>query len=638
MNSVLSPTVLHVDLSTRRHWVENVSMDTVEALLGARGLNADILWRSVPQSTDPLGPDNVLIFGVGTLCGTHAPSAGRTTVTTKSPATGLYLKSSVGGHWGAELKRAGYGVLVVHGASDRPVTLVIDDSTVVFRDSHDLWGKDTRETNRAVKSEFGEDFHIACIGPAGENLVRFAAIMFNIYNAAGRGGTGAVMGSKNLKAIAVRGTGSLTIAHPQEFHEYAVELRHRLAADSGSQSLSEYGTAAIIMTVNDIRGLPSYNFQDQYIEGAEKISGQYLKSAGYVKRRLGCDSCGTACHRYATIDSGRFSGSHSGGPEYETLAALGAGCGVTDTHAVLKANELCNLLGMDSISAGGVIQWAMECWQRGLISAGDTGGIDLGWGNGESVLSLLEQVAAREGFGASLSDGTKAAAERLGRDSWKWAVQDRGLEQSRVETRIRQGYALAFAVNPRGPDHLTSQVVAESARTPEARALVERLCGSDKYASPYITEKRAHLVRWHEDCYAVTDALGICSFATTLAYAVTPESMARLFTLASGIEMSEERIMRAGRRIVTLERCFNVREGTTRAGDRLPWRLVNDPVKSGPKAGSRNSPEQMKVMLDEYYELHGWDIASGRPRRQTLEDLGLADQVTQLSALGRLPE
>jgi aldehyde:ferredoxin oxidoreductase len=638
MIPVSAPRVLHVDLALAKHWVEEVDAATLDSLLGARGLNARILWESVSEGTDPLGPENVLIFGAGTLCGTHAPSAGRTTVTTKSPATGLYLKSSVGGHWGPELKRAGYCALVLHGRCEVPSLLVIQDGDVRIHDASSLWGKDVRETTTAIRNLYGDGLQIACIGPAGENLVKFASLMFNTYNAAGRGGTGAVMGSKNLKAIAVKGTGALSVARPREFHEYVVDLRHKLAADTGSKNLSEYGTAGIVMTVNEIRALTSYNFQKGYIEGAEKISGQYLRRRGYLKRRIACDACGTGCHRYTTVDSGRYAGSHSGGPEFETLAALGSGCGVTDTETVLKANEMCNLLGMDSISAGSVVQWAMESWQRGLLSASDTGGLDLTWGNGETLIALLRQIAERRGLGANLADGVKAAAERLGGDSWKWAVQAKGLEQSRVETRLRFGYALAFAVNPRGPDHLMTEVVAESARTPEARALVARLCGSEDYATPYTTEKRAELVVWHEDCYAVTDALGLCAFATTLAYAVSPESMARMYSLALGRDMSEEEIMRAGRRIVNLEKCFNVREGATRADDKLPWRMMYDPVKDGPKAGLRNSPELMNAMLDDYYGLHGWDLATGWPRRGVLEDLGLAEQAKRLCELGRLPE
>jgi len=638
MISIADQKVLHVDLTDRRHWVEDTSPDTLRRFLGSRGLNAEILWNSVSHDTDPLGPDNVLIFGAGTLCGTHAPTSGRTTVTCKGPATGLYLKSSVGGHWGAELRRAGFGVLVVHGRADVPVVIVIDNGSVKVVEAESMWGKDVRETTAAIKHQFGGGFQAACIGPAGENLVAFACIMFNIYNAAGRGGTGAVMGSKNLKAVAVRGTGALAPAKPREYHELAVELRHKLAADSGARNLSEYGTAGIIMTVNQIHALASYNFQDGTIEGAEKISGQYLKNAGYLKRRIACDACGTGCHRYTTVDSGVHAGTYAGGPEFETLAALGAGCGVTDTGTVLKANELCNILGMDTISAGSVIQWAMESWQRGLLTASDTEGLDLTWGNCETLITLLHQISTRTGYGANLADGVTKAAERLGGESWKWAVQAKGLEQSRVETRLRMGYALAFAVNPRGPDHLMTEVVAESARTPEAKELVVKLTGSEEYATPYITEKRAELVRWHEDCYAVTDSLGFCAFATTLAYAVSPESMARLFSLATGIEMTEEEIMYSGRRIVTLEKCFNVREGATRADDKLPHRLMHDPVKSGPKAGMKNSPELMNKMLDDYYALHGWDVATSFPQRGTLQQLGLDDQIRQLAALGRLPD
>jgi len=335
------------------------------------------------------------------------------------------------------------------------------------------------------------------------------------------------------------------------------------------------------------------------------------------------------------------------------MSALGAGCGTVDVELVIKANELCNTYGMDTISAGGVIQWAMESYERGIITEEDTGGLKLEWGSPEAILGLLEQVAHREGFGDVLAGGVRRAAQRIGEGSDKWAIEAKGLEQSRVETRGAFGYALAFAVNPRGPDHLHTEVLAEFGTRPGGRALVAKITGDERYAFPRTLEKRAEIVRWHEDCFAATDGLGICAFATTARYGVTPELLARMLTAATGVGFSEERLMLAGRRILNMEKAFNVREGATRRDDKLPYRLMNEvlpPVKAKeeddrlkqsvghpiPVAALIDSQEYLDQMLDEYYALHGWDKVSGLPRQRTLEMLGLEDVALALDKLGRL--
>ncbi len=624
--------VLYVDLSSKKVWKKEITKEMMKKFLGSRGINASILWDETNAETHPLRPENVLVFGTGTLSGTLAPSSGRTTLTCLSPATGGYLKSSTGGHWGSELRFAGYSTLVIKGRSTKPVYLWINDDKVMIKDASHLWGKDVRQTTDSIKKELKDDHaNVACIGPAGENLVIFASVMFNYYNAAARGGIGAVMGSKNLKAVAVKGTIPISVFDSVRYKNYSVELRHKLAKDTGSKNLSMYGTAGIIDTVNATHSLPSYNFQKGYVEDAHKVGGQYLKEAKFLERSFSCDSCSTACHRYTVVDSGPWQGSFSGGPEYETLTALGVGCGITDTATVLRANELCNILGMDTISAGSVIQWAMECVEKGILTKQETDGACIEWGNGEVLVELLEKIAFCKGFGAILAKGVKQASDIVGGDSWKWAVQSKGLEQSRVEVRLKKGYALAFAVNMRGPDHLHTECIAESGRTPEAKALIKRICGSEKYANPYITEKRAEIVRWHEDCYAITDSLGICAFATTLAYAVSPYDMANLFSFATGLHISENEIMEAGKRIVTLEKCINVRKGFDRSADVLPWRMMNEPVNSGPNKGMRCSKEELDQMLNEYYLLHGWDKETSFPTEETLNSLGLERIAKELS-------
>jgi aldehyde:ferredoxin oxidoreductase len=580
----------------------------------------------------------VLIFGAGALTGTSAPSSGRMTVTFKSTATNLYAKSTAGGHWGAELKFAGYDNIVILGASTKPTYLWIDDKHVEIKDAGKIWGRNVRETDKMIKEELGdEEIKIACIGPAGENMVKFAAVMNSVYNAAGRCGGGAVMGSKKLKAIAVRGTGTIEVADPEAFDKLAIEARKSLAKDSGAQGLYLYGTAGFVPGVNESYAFPSYNFRAGHIDDAYHISGQYQVEGGYLKRRHGCFACTISCHRFTSIDSGPYAGAYAGGPEYETTGALGAGCGHANLETVIKANELCNIYGLDTISTGAVIQWAMECYEKGIITDKDTDGLILEWGNSDAILGLINKIAFREGFGNILAEGTKIASEIVGKDSWKFAVQAKGLEQSRVETRAAKGYALAFAVNPRGPDHLHTEVIAEFGLTPEGIALIEKITGDKKYARPDIIEKRAEIVRWHEDCYAVTDSLGFCAFATTLAYAVNPDNMAKMFTAATGIKITEEEIMNAGRRIVTLEKCFNVREGASRKDDVLPYRLMNEAAPAGPVKGMMNSAQELNKMLDEYYSLHEWDAENGWPTAEVLEKLNLKDVAMELEKIGRLP-
>ena len=624
MNSYAG-NLLHVDLEKEKAWEEPLSAERIRKFIGGRGINVALLYDTLSPGVDPLGPGNVLIFGTGALSGTFAPSSGRTTVTCKGPATNLYLKSSVGGHWGPELKFAGFDQLIIHGRARRPIYLWIRDGRVEFRDAAGIWGKDVPGTEESIRHELGEDrVEIACIGPAGENQVKFAAVMMG-HNSAGRGGAGAVMGSKNLKAIAVQGSRPVGVRHPEDFRRLSQRAFKALSEFPGRQGLSQFGTAGLVPLRNEMQLFPVKNFQEDTLEGAYRFSGQFLEEKGYLRNRFGCSACGTSCHRFTTVQQGKYKG-QSGGPEYETVASFGGGCMVTETEAILKVNELCNRYGLDTVSTGSVIQWAMECREKGVLPPEWLEGVDLAWGNAEAMVEMVERIARRRGIGDILAEGVKRAAERVGGDSWKWAIHVKGLEQTRAEVRARKGYALALAVNPRGPDHLCSQVYAEDGATPEARALIGKICGSEDYATHKTTAKRGAIVRWHEDCYAATDALGLCTFVTlSRGYLVDPPMMAEMYRAAAGIQWTEEELLRIGRRIVTLERAFNAREGATRGDDTLPWRFLHEPIKTGPAAGMRTTREELDEMLDEYYGLHGWDLKTGRPSRKTLEALDLAD-------------
>ncbi|MFQ5831702.1 MAG: aldehyde ferredoxin oxidoreductase family protein [Candidatus Thorarchaeota archaeon] len=632
--------ILHVDLSNKKIWTEYIPEEWRRMYVGSRGINAKLLWNYCkdPEITWD-DPRNVIIFAPGAVTGTTAPASGRTSVTTVGCTTGLYLKSNTGGHWGAELKFAGYDHLVVHGVADKPSYINIVDDHVEIKDAKELWGKDIVETDMLLKKWHGNDSKGLYIGPAGEKLVRASSIQCSLYHAAGRGGGAAVMGKKKLKAISVKGTKPIRVKDPKKFAEVAKEQRELLRADSGAIGLHDYGTSGSIAAVNELHAFPGKNWQTGYTENVHPITGQALVELGYLKRRVACFGCTIGCHRYSTIEKGPNKGIQSGGPEYETFGALGNGPGIIDTEGVLLLNELCNRLGLDTITAGTVAQWAIESYERGVLSKDDTDGLDLGWGKLDETLKTVEALALRKGkLGNLLGDGLKIAAEKVGQDSYKWAIMNaKGLEQSNVETRSAKAYALAFAVNPRGNDHLMTETFAEFGASPEAVAVIEEVTGDKKWASPHFTEYRAEIVRWHEDCYEITEALGFCVFTSTAAYGVNPDNMARMFEAATGISMTADELMFTGRRVVTLEKAFNVTRGATREHDNLPWRLMNEGAASGPLKGEMNSQEELDEMLDKYYALHEWDPKTSWPFRETYEKMGLKDVADYLEKIGKLP-
>jgi len=636
--NIFKQRALFINLSTKEIKVIEVPKDTVVKYIGGRGVNAYFLWKLVNNRIHPLSEDNVLIFGTGPFTGTFIPTAGQLTVTSKSPLTQRYFKCNAGGHWAIELRFAGYEYVIIKGKADRPVYIYIEDKNVEIKDASHLWGKDVRETNKIIKEELGDnEIQVACIGPAGENIVKFASIMVSVYHVAARGGLGAVMGSKKLKAIAVKGSErDVEVAHPELLKKLVHEVISNLPNNVKGKVYYLYGTSGSVAPVNKLYAFPSYNFKKPYFEKAEELDGVTLVERGYIKGRAGCTACPFHCHKFYKVEKGKYA-CYCGGPEYETLGALGAGCGIGNPEAVLKMHEICNIYGLDGLSAGAVIQWTMECIERGVLTKEDIDGLDLIWGNADAAIELLMKIIYREGFGNILAEGLKYAAEKVGKESWKWAIQARGLEQSRVDTRSAKAYALAFAVNPRGPDHLHAQPIAEFGAWPESRRLIKELLGDEKYANPYIIDKKPELVRWHEDIFAVTEALGLCSFSTTTTYILKPQNLAEMFYALTNVKISPEELLLVGRRIVTLERCYNVREGLRRKDDTLPWRLMHEPVPEGPPKGLRNSPEELDKMLDRYYELHGWDKRTGIPLKSTLIMLGMSDVANELKKLKILP-
>jgi len=631
MDKLLEFKIAYLDLSTRRVREHLAPADDFFLYLGGRGLGAKLLFQGQTRGVDPFGPDNQLIFSAGKLVGTPAPTAGQLTITSLSPATGFYFKSNTGGRWARTLKRAGWDIVVVTGVSDRPVFVSIQDHHIQFHDADPLWGLSVPDTDREIRRLLGGagQWDLASIGTAGENLVFYASIMTSLYHAAGRGGLGAVMGAKKLKAIAVNGSGRTEVADWSSLSREVLAVLEKVRNNVKAQLYLGYGTAATIEMANEGGSLPVNNFSRNRIEDGHKISGTYLVEKGYMSKGAACSACPMGCHKHSKVSNGPHK-SQSGGPEYETLASLGASCGITDPQAVLKGNELCNSYGLDTISVGGAIGWLMETIERGVPGVNNVDGLDVTWGNSQSMIELIHRIARREGIGDILAEGTRRAAERIGGDSWRWAVQAHGLEQSRVDIRGAKAYALAFSVNPRGPDHLHAQPQAEFGRHPEARKLVKRLLGSDKYCQAASIEGKPELVRWHEDLFAVTDSLGLCSFATTTSYVIDIPCILRMIRAALGVELSEKELLRAGQRTIVLERCFNIREDPNRK-DVLPWRMMTRPISEGAKAGQVNSEEEMNEMLKRYYRLHGYDPMTGRPTRELLSSLGLLRDIPEMA-------
>lgn len=616
-----STKVLEINLSNHTYETLIIGEDDERLFLGGRGLGAKLLLERQKAKADPLGPENQIIFSAGKLSGTPVPTSGQLTITSISPATGRYFKSNTGGHWASSLCKAGWDAVTIKGISKDPVYICIDDKKVSFHPANELWGLTVRKVQSALLSQLsGSNWQTAIIGPAGENLVSFACVITSLYHAAGRGGLGAVMGAKRLKAIAVRGTGEVEVNDPETLWDEIEKVLKIVRKSQKAQLYLDYGTAATIEMAAQGGSLPIKNFSKNKLENIDKISGTYLVESGYMHRGSACSSCPIGCHKHSIVEKGKYAG-HSGGPEYETLAALGSGCGINNTEAVLKGNELCNDYGLDTISTGAIIAWLIECNQNGILDQKITECLDLSWGNEATMLELIHRIAKRKDIGDLLAQGTAKAAEVIGHNSWQWAVEVGGLEQSRVDTRGAKAYALAFAVNPRGPDHLHAQPQAEFGRHPVARELVRKLLGSDKYCEGSSTKGKPEIVRWHEDIFAVSDSLGICSFATTTSYVIDAENMAKFLKAVTGIDYTAEQLLECGKRIVVMERCLNLREDPSRK-DTLPWRMMHDPVSEGPRKGMVNSPEELAGMLRKYYELIGYD-QEGRPTKKLLKELSL---------------
>ena len=592
-------TIIRVDLKTGTIRKEPLNVKDANDYIGARGLGTKYFCDEVDAKVEPLSPENKLIFMTGPLTGTSAASGGRYEVVTKSPLTGTIGAANSGGYFGPEIKYAGYDGIIFENVSQSPVYLYINDDVVELRDASGLWGKTVYETTDQLAKECGDSFKISCIGPPGENGCLLAGVMNDKHRAAGRGGLGAVMGSKNLKAVAARGTGSVNVKNPEKFLAAMEDARAKLKAHPvGGTGLAALGTEVLVNIINESGALPTHNWRDgAYFPEADATGGEAL-AENYLVKNKGCFACSIDCGRVTRVKEGPFESSGEG-PEYEAGWAYGASCGVSDLGAICKANFICNEYGMDPISLGSTIACAMELSEMGAIPEEDIG-FKLRFGDALAIVDLTEATARNEGFGKTLALGSYRMAEKYGHPELSMSVKKQ--EMPAYDGRALQGMALEYATSNRGGCHVRGYLTS-----PE-------VLGVPVKVDPFVTEGKAALLKLFQDLTALIDSAGICLFTT---FGLGLEEIAAQYREAVGSDESDEEILKKGERVWNLEKHFNIAAGVEK--DTLPPRLLKEKLPSGPAAGR---VALLDEMLGEYYELRGWD-SNGIPTAETDVALGI---------------
>ena len=578
--------ILHVDLSSKKLWIENPPEAFYRTYWGGRALALYYMLNQMKPHTDPLSPDNLLIFAPGVLTGTPAPAIPRYTVCAKSPLTGAEGEAEAGGWWGPELKKAGFDAIVIKGSSSTPVYLYIKDGKAEIKDAIHLWGKDTGETQKIIKNELADNkIRIAQIGPAGENLVRFANIVNELKHFNGRNGLGAVMGSKKLKAIVVRGTKPIELYDKERVSQVTKEITARVMDNPLSRNLRELGTPAVVRGFYEAGCLPSFNWTTGYFQEGENLTAETLNKT-ILKGTKGCYACPICCKRVVEVDEPGIKVDPAyGGPEYETIASLGSLCGISDLKYIAKSNELCNKYTMDTISTGMVIAFAMQCYEEGLLTKEDTGGIELTFGNKEAVLKMIEKIAYREGLGDLLSQGSYLAAQKIGNGAEKFIHQVKGQEIPMHDPRLKTGVGLQYALSDYGADHMKAAhdpffKDQDSVGVKEMKGLgiLEPVSPTD------IGEKKVALFKLLDIYWTVFDILGVCDFGYVPRSVGTMEELLEIIRATTGWETTWFELMKVGERSINMARIFNYREGFTSQDDTLPEVFFRD-FKGGPLDG-----------------------------------------------------
>ncbi|OQY02843.1 MAG: aldehyde ferredoxin oxidoreductase [Bacteroidetes bacterium 4572_117] len=592
--------ILRVNLSDKSIKKEEFPKELAKKYLGGRGLASKILFDEVDPKVDALSPENKLIFATGPLTLTNAPTGGRYMVITKGPLTGGIASSNSGGFFGAKFKATGYDMIIFEGKSEKPAYLFIDDTTVEIREASHVWGKGTEDTTDILTADSGHrTANVACIGPAGENLSNFAAIINEKTRAAGRTGVGAVMGSKNLKAVVVAsGKFKTPIENPEGF-KAAVKGNLKTIKENGvtGEGLPALGTKVLDNIINEIGAYPTRNFIDSQFEHTDEVSGEALVEKGYLVKNVACYACPIACGRKTALPDG----AKGEGPEYEVGWSYGASCGVNDLTAITRAGYMCNDLGFDAISAGATIATAMELYEKGIIKKEELGpGPELKFGSSESIIYYTKLMAKREGIGDKMADGAYRLAESYGHTEYAMTVKKQ--EIPAYDPRVVQGQGLAYATNNRGGDHTRAYLIS-----PEVLGIPEKLDSQQN-------EGKAGWVKAFQELTAIIDAAGLCIFTS---FALGAPDYLALIKNATGFDWDETEMMKTGERIWNIEREFNLRAGIDTDQDTLPDRLLNEEIKSGPGKGNVN---RLDTMLPEYYQLRGWD-KKGIPTEEKLKEL-----------------
>jgi aldehyde:ferredoxin oxidoreductase len=595
--------ILSVDLTNRTLSEGPLDIELVHDYIGGRGFGAKILYDNVNPGIDPLGEENLLIFTAGVLAGTSSQATGRWKIFFKSPLTGTCFKSSGGGQFGAEMVFAGFEVITIKGIADKPVYLWICDRHYELRDAAYLWGLDCNDTHTLIREELRDpNVRIACIGPAGENRVNYAGV-FSDRRSAARGGAGTVMATKNLKAIAIRGHRAVELADKAGFVAAVKEQVKRYKANPRFEVFSVKGTQSLAERINKFGMFATKNHQESVLPDWEKIGTSAFDKLRVGKRR--CHNCMVGCASITKVDTGRYSGAWVEGPEFETIWAFSGPIGVADAGLSIAANQLCDALGMDTISTGNTLGFAYELYEKGIITKKDTGGLELTWGNGDPVLTLIRQIANREGLGDILAEGTRRAARRIGKGAEQYAMQVKGLEMPAYDPRGAKAQGLNMITASHGADHGTG-----FAHT-EISGEIDRVTVKDK----------GKLCKWFQDRTAFMESAILCEFISVY-YGMDAEIYGRLLSAATGVRdfADPDYLWHVGERIFNLERMFIVRDGFGRKDDVFPTRITTEPIPSGPSSGQVFEED---LLLADYYQARGWDPETGIPTLAKLKELGL---------------
>jgi aldehyde:ferredoxin oxidoreductase len=594
--------ILVIDLKNQSTTIEKTNLKDASSFIGAKGLGAKILFDQLKEGTDPLSPENILMFTTGPLTGTKMQTSGRGTVVTKSPQTGLFLDSHFGGFFAAEMKKAGWDIIILNGRSDKPVYLAIKDDEVEFKDASQIWGKECLKTHDWLIENEGK-VKTAVIGPSGENLVKFSAITIDGHRHAGRGGPGAVMGSKNLKAIVINGSKNVPLHDADNFNSRAKDLRKKIQENDFVPLRKKFGTPYWVKPVNDEGFIPTRNYQEGYFEKGDNLSAETMQEK-IVDKSGACFNCVIACWNKSSIKTGLHKGVSLVGPEYETFALMGTNLGVEDVEGVAYLNERCNEMGMDSISLGGVLGFAIEAYEKNAITKKDLGDNDIGWGKVDELAKLIKDIALRKGKAANtLAEGVRIASDILGKGSKDYAVHVKGLEVPGYDPRGTFGMGIAYATSDRGGCHQRAWTAKAELYDPEL----------DRFSF----DKKAKIVKDVQDERAAFFSLVLCDFAP-----ISEEDCVEMWNLSSGFNHTVESYLRAGERIWNLIRLFNLREGLHSSEDTLPDRFFKESFSKGPAKGIVLTEDGFEKSLHEYYTLRGWN-KMGIPTKEKIKELGL---------------